>query len=712
MIITADDIRSFADLGTNFVEETGSDSKWRCRFTMKTQSATLEVDKNSGFVDFTLGLDTYRYSNSYGLFASEHFANLRQWASNQVAVLSQEVGGSTIPVKGGFSSDLSSGGAELVDLTGFEERLRSIEDNVLSVVVIDGPAGVGKTTQIKQLSLVRAQNFQKLNCRLILHVESIGRVMQNIDDLIAGALQRIRANITYDQLRVVVRHGLVCIAVDGFDELADPNGYQLAWAQLASLLEDVCGKGLVILAGRETFVSLSRMKAALPTLSKDGSLLFQYQLREVDVSDARRWLIEKGTPPSVFETGSLRDLLTPGSYALRPFFLSTIVENSIIEGLSGESPVDLLSILVESLISREESKFGVDIEQKIGKQRLGEYIRALCEEIARDMADNQSESLPGQSVNWSAEICVPLGVDRDLANTLIHRAVAMPFLTNDRERNAVRFAHRQFLVYFLGCAAIKTVAKGEIPKFVRRNILGSEMLEAFPKSLRASGGKLASEFIGNIATQVDQLTNSDRSRGNLASLAALAACEYYTSNVLRFNHISIDELFLHGEAPPMVFNNCSVSTLHAQRCDASSLEFIGDNYIVSLIADELTRFPPSIPEPAWLQFEHRTVRNVDEIRSRLGKADNLAPALVSEGGKPDLLQKILRYRPFWLREDLENVEPGGRKILEHPLWADMKVELATLGLARIDRRYPASGRPADFIHFRQNEIMRHYFDEM
>ena len=60
--------------------------------------------------------------------------------------------------------------------------------------------------------------------------------MTFLQDLIAFSLQTLRLNVTYDQVPVLARHGLVSIAIDGFDELGDPNGYDLAWGQVNDLI--------------------------------------------------------------------------------------------------------------------------------------------------------------------------------------------------------------------------------------------------------------------------------------------------------------------------------------------------------------------------------------------------------------------------------------------------------------------------------------------
>ena len=48
---------------------------------------------------------------------------------------------------------------------------------------------------------------------------------------------------------IFVRHGLVTLSIDGFDELGDPNGYDLAWGQVNELVTQIRGRGTARFGG-------------------------------------------------------------------------------------------------------------------------------------------------------------------------------------------------------------------------------------------------------------------------------------------------------------------------------------------------------------------------------------------------------------------------------------------------------------------------------
>lgn len=231
------------------------------RFNMVINGEAAEVALHpGGKVTLSTGDQVQTFASIASLFASGSFGDLRQWASNQTAILRQYFpadGEPPLPLRAELRS--ATGGSQVLDDAGLDAYLGQASDHRLMVVVMDGPAGMGKTSQIRALAFKRAQAMARTGDRLILHVESRGSNLQVLDDLIAGSLQRIRAKPTFEQLRVLVKYGLVLLALDGFDELADPSGFVNAWAQLADLLGSVPGKAQVILAGRETLVSRERL---------------------------------------------------------------------------------------------------------------------------------------------------------------------------------------------------------------------------------------------------------------------------------------------------------------------------------------------------------------------------------------------------------------------------------------------------------------------
>lgn len=706
-ILRADDIRVFSDIGSPFEVDGRDGGHCTFRLIMNGEKVVISMGSGSGAITLSRADEEISFAGPKALLASADFGDLRRWSANQSALLMALRIDNPVKVVGEFIGDFARPDRAEVGLDEFDTFLSAAPVSNLHVVVIDGPAGIGKTTQIRQLAFNRASRFGRAHERLILHVESRGRILQNINDLIAASLQTIRAKPTYDQLAVLVRHGLVTLVIDGFDELADPNGYQLAWAQLNDLLENVVGAGQVILAGRETFVSPGRMQNALQVLSSEGVLLSSYQLREVSPDTARKWLRSCGWSEDLLGDERLRELIAPNSYALRPFFLVTLADSDIFSRIVGDDKVDLLALLVDALISREASKFGDDILRAIGYEGLVGYIRTANEEIARDMADNQGEVLPGQTISWIAEIALPEKIDPQIGRALVHRAVSMPFLVAEPGRNAIRFAHRQYFVFFLGLNAVRTVSSGEIPKYLRRNILGAEFLENFGRVLRDLSPAAVDAFVNKAEELLPSLNAFDRSAGNVAATLIASCCEREEGREIVVRGIGIDEAYFYNKPQSIVFRDVVFSSIYAPDADLSQLTFGGECTVVSLHANDDTRLPASFPFPQWLEMDGQgTINKPEDVRARVGlmRGDGASGSSPRIGFSLDLLGRILRYRAFWLREMSDNEDPSADKILQDPDWPTARAWLENNDLARFEERQPSSGRPAIFIHFRADKI--------
>jgi hypothetical protein len=82
----------------------------------------------------------------------------------------------------------------------------------------------------------------------ILHVASRGKKISVLNQVLAESIDLIRAKFTFDQVPALIRHNLLQVAIDGFDELVDAEGYRDAWSALKQFFEDTIYGGPIILA--------------------------------------------------------------------------------------------------------------------------------------------------------------------------------------------------------------------------------------------------------------------------------------------------------------------------------------------------------------------------------------------------------------------------------------------------------------------------------
>jgi len=302
------------------------DKKYTIRMTRDGRALKIVIDCTTGKIQATWGGIQKHFSSMSAMFGSEIFASLRRWADSQTELLKKGVmpKSKMIAINGKTHDQQII--SEIEHVSSLISSVKRKEDAV-EILLIDGAAGIGKTSLIEQLALERALSYKTTFCPLVLHVKSRGRVLSNIQDLMAFSLQTLRSTITYDQLPILIRYGLVIVAIDGFDELGDPNGYDVAWAQLSDLIKYVRGNGTVILSGRDTFMGRNRLISDVDAIREDTDVVVGLTLHPPMPEQAKNWLKAHQWNDRDFELPAVSVLLEEDSFALRPVFLRLLGEN-------------------------------------------------------------------------------------------------------------------------------------------------------------------------------------------------------------------------------------------------------------------------------------------------------------------------------------------------------------------------------------------------
>ena len=386
------DLQLFADPFEAFESVPGVDG-WTANFVRMGEDIALQRESN-GAIRKLIGPGQARYRSFKGLLVSETFANLERLASAQRHRTANLADPSTgclkefLPVAGEIR--WSDGHDEPLTFDRVRDMLEQPEDR-LCVFVIDGSAGVGKSHLIERIVRSRAEPASyKSGKPLLLHVESRGKVLTSLNDLIAGTLSSLRASFFEEELKPLIRCGAVQLAIDGFDELSDSRGYVRAWGAVRDFIRDLKGKGTCILAGRDTMLDLDTVRDGLGETVADDAIIV-LRIQHPPARDVRVWLSSREEWRDRTDVlSSLERRIESSEYLRRPFFISQIADlgPDHFQGAQGEPIAELM----ESIVRREGEKLtgvSADISTELAIRLCGEVLS----EIARLMMDDETSEI-------------------------------------------------------------------------------------------------------------------------------------------------------------------------------------------------------------------------------------------------------------------------------------------------------------------------------
>jgi hypothetical protein len=705
----AKDLLPFVDIGSDLPKVSQKSGTLTAKFIRDGREFKIEIDEATGKIAIhKKGFPVRGAASFSAMLASDDFSNLRKWADSQaellrrVAVESKKL----LPINGRTHKQARIEGVDQVDAL-LNAELR--KPDAAEILLIDGPAGIGKTNLVEQLALKRAEGYRASAAALILHVRSRGRILSNLQDLMAFSLQTLRSNTTYDQVPVLLKHGLVTVAIDGFDELGDPNGYELAWSQVNDLISAARGKGVVLLSGRDTFLGRDRLFRDVQSLREEYDVVTGLTLESPSQLQAREWLKTKGWVDVHFKIPAVSSLLEDGSFALRPMFLNLMAEHLEPKRLREESDSFLTPLLVQHMLQREATKFGDSVEKVVSRPALENFLLRFLIEVSRDMADSQSEAMDETTLSWLVEVSLGDGIPEETIRVIRNRAGVIAALEPDVRAGYKSFVHSHLQNYFLSLAILEAVGKGEIPKFLKRNVLGSELLTVFG-DVAAKANEAQTPQMDMFAKRAIALASvyggPDRAGRNIGALA-LSVLPLLPENQ-EIIDCEIDEAVIRGTASKVFLKKIHVHQLDCRGADLGAVTF-DEAIIINLIANEATRVSSSFPLPKQISIEGSgdlvASNQIEEWLNKRGRnptstvATGLANPALAKHGIYKLLGRACRVRQYWLRlgDDLQ-----ADKILRDPYWPELAEKLRSCDLLREEARQ-ASGTKSTFTHIKMRE---------
>ncbi len=712
-----DEVALFADVATELRIDVGA-TGFVMELMQSGEKVLLNFSDHLGkqFVTELRAGEATRFTNYRSLLASTRYGNVQNLARLQSGLLRERFEGARfLEIQGEIANgDVKSG----INVDLADNALSRLSESGLRILLLDGPAGIGKTHLIERLVYRRALGYRPGNRPPILHVQSRGRVMTWLPDRIASTLQEFRSlHLTYEQLPVLVRHGLVQVAIDGFDELADPSGYEQSWASLRAFVDSCTGEGAIILAGRDTFLGVERLRKAL--IRFDERSLTVARLRSVEPQIARNWLSERGWDSEKLRVADDWGLFDENSYVLRPYFLAQLAQLTPTPDDFAEFNQYPLAFLVELFVEREAEKLAGVIELTVPISEVKSAVWRFYLEVARTMADYETDVLDLSTLQLMAIVAFEPALRGDDLQRIKNRVESIALLEKSDEMSR-KFAHSEIENFFLAESLIDVIGKAEIPKSIIRNVFGTDILRTFAFTITAAANESARAFLEHASRLIRERSGSDRAARNLAGLYIAASPVANLIPEATLLSVSLDDAVIEGVAAPLRLQFVSINQLDARGANLQSLIF-RECQIGNLIADETTLLPETFPTPAFAEVVERGKQlplfdeaRINEwvLRHKPAPSSLDGVAQLKEIDHPLLwlLERVCRVmlRQYWIRS-LEQDRAG--RLVARPEWSALEKLLDRHQLLRKESR-AASGTVSDFFHIkRAPEILAKRLDD-
>ncbi len=691
----------FADPATTAdVVSTGAQS---CTFRFQRKGAELRGAAKSDSNQVTIREGDGPWVPLRTFLSGEQMANLDELARIQSRVLSRSLGKEW--VAGPATID---GEDELDSVAAFEKACASVTGQT-KVVILDGPAGMGKTTLSTHIARSRAEAFvNRETDSLLLIVSSRGRKLSRLNDAIAATLQDLRAGIFYPEVPVLVRHGLLTLVIDGFDELANQEGYDDAWYSLTELLDSIAGGGTLVLASRDTFFSEQEFvaRAQRTDVVWSGRLSFSFlRLGPWSSQEASDLLKQLGTEEEsrtkilrFYDSGARTSLL-------RPFFVRHLSE-TVARGIDVD-PDHLLPELVAGFLQRETALlFGEEADDRV------DLLRKFFQELVIEMRTQERDSLDLDVVQFFLDALLEdEGVPEERRRQLVHRAGAVAFLETpeSKQRQRRAFPHQIISDYFFAERLLSTLANAEsdLSDLLGLDVFGLDLAEVVTELVDGRVGPTVTR--SHVQVLLDLAGNAGPTSPVALNAAAFAFALLRSTNVrgsgeLKGAQLHLPNVSLAGTVvPALVLEGCSFGFLDLT--DAVAVEMrLKDCHLVRMRVSDSTRLPARWAcRPGSLEWyapsgglisEHdpgaveKRLRDLREEQDDAGEDMTPGEALLEE-----LNRRWIRR--FYLHEDDLDDEPA----FGHPLWPALRDILDRYD--RLERTVRAtSGPKRELLHLK------------
>lgn len=360
--IIKDDIEAFADDISDVVVERSTGS---FLFTRNAKDYVIKVIQKGNLIEYI------EYDGSiipYKTFLAKHLAKLDSLAER----IYTKRHGIQAFIDGPATLDSVEKGekpGEALEL--LDKECHRKNEYTTKIIFITADAGHGKTALLRQYQSVQAIKYLKGKTeQLFWHIDLQGRQLLRLSEAFMGDLGDLRVSgLWMSSIIRLMKHGLLLVGIDGFDELAAEQGNNEALSALALLVKNLENKGTIVAASRRTFFDtedyLKRSRLIAGKLN-EGCLFNQITLKDWGEREVSLYALNRKIEnPEGFYQGIHNILSGQSDHPLltRPFLISKLVDaikkynitaSEFIGGMSNpEDPNRGVNSIIEAFLKRE-----------------------------------------------------------------------------------------------------------------------------------------------------------------------------------------------------------------------------------------------------------------------------------------------------------------------------------------------------------------------
>lgn len=420
------DLASFSDPGTPVLVGERGTVQWTRE---RTEHTAQLVDGGARFPDVDFNGRRLSYAS---FLASEAMADLRDLATSILGSIPPVDHYLPGPARAGdpVASEGERGSAEDL-LIKSSTNAGTLPFNATRVLFLQGNAGTGKTSVLRQVTRAQAERYLRGEASVMfLYLDAQGKGLAQLEDVMARALQDLRARFTYHSVATLTRRMCLVPVVDGFDELIGPSSAREALGNLAKFLAQLDREGAIIASSRSAFIDYRTLHARAAEISKGQGLA--YEIHPITVlpwedNDVYRYVSSLAVDTAElarFVGEMLRS--ESATFVRKPFFLAHIAD-IVLHGQHVEGGQDVVQQVVDAALSRETDKLK---DRQLQPLLTPAQHREFCTALAEEMWFQQAPDLDCDTIRVIAEICADqFGLGGQDAKTFVDRSIAHGLLT-------------------------------------------------------------------------------------------------------------------------------------------------------------------------------------------------------------------------------------------------------------------------------------------